>query len=172
MLIVDGRYGGNHGTQLGSRASRSQIGLDLALVVIKLGEEFPLQAGQSPDCQVLRRSRGRGCLSVPGVWRVTLSQVSPFQDRAGRKRSWRRQATWRALQHELDTCRGYSLSTRSPSTSTKESKHAHLYGNCRFACYCGWIGRGRTTPGSSSPAPRPCRSIRPSPPPVNGLVGN
>jgi peptide deformylase len=89
-----------------------QIGLDLALVVIKLGEEFPLLELVNP--RIVRCSgeevEAEGCLSVPGVYGEVprFSQVEVhFQDRAGRKKKLEASGYLaRALQHELDHLQG------------------------------------------------------------------
>ena len=89
-----------------------QIGLDLAMVVIKLGEDFPLLELINPR---IVESSGEdiaveGCLSIPGVHGEVKRSAEvevQFQDRMGRKKTMRASGFLaRAVQHELDHLQG------------------------------------------------------------------
>lgn len=89
-----------------------QIGLGLALVVIKLGEGLPLLELVNPrivSCSG-EETKIEGCLSVPGIYgevpRYTEAEVH-YQDRKGRNKVIQASGYLaRALQHELDHLEG------------------------------------------------------------------
>lgn len=89
-----------------------QIGLSQALVVIKLGEEFPLLELINPrlvNCSG-EEVAAEGCLSIPGIFgevpRCTEVEVH-FQDRIGSNKVMRASGHLaRALQHEVDHLEG------------------------------------------------------------------
>lgn len=89
-----------------------QIGLGQALVVIKLGEDFPLLELINP--RIVSSSgeevTAEGCLSIPGVFgevpRCTEVEVH-FLDRTGSNKVVQATGTLaRALQHEVDHLEG------------------------------------------------------------------
>lgn len=85
-----------------------QVGICYALVVVKLGDEFPLIEMVNPE---IVSSFGEeigveGCLSIPGVYgevnRSAKVEVR-YQDRTGRRKVMRAAGFMaRAIQHELD----------------------------------------------------------------------
>lgn len=89
-----------------------QIGISQALVVIKLGEDFPVLELVNPK---ITSSSGEeidveGCLSIPEVYgevkRCTHVEVR-YQDRTGKEKVLRASGYLaRALQHELDHLQG------------------------------------------------------------------
>lgn len=90
-----------------------QIGLGLALVVIKLSAEFPLLELINPE--IIGRSEEEtiaveGCLSIPGIFGEVkrFEQVEVrYQDRKGKWKKMRASGFLaRALQHELDHLQG------------------------------------------------------------------
>lgn len=89
-----------------------QVGINLAMVVIKLGNDFPLLELINPEIMTCTGEEidVEGCLSVPGVYgevkRCTQVEVK-YQDRAGKSKQFRAGGLLaRAVQHELDHLEG------------------------------------------------------------------
>lgn len=109
-LLTDMADSMQHNNGVGLAAP--QIGLDLALVVIKLSQDFPVLELVNPrivSCSG-ESIEVEGCLSIPGVYgevkRCSEVEVQ-YQDRTGAKKVLRASgflAT--ALQHELDHLQG------------------------------------------------------------------
>jgi len=89
-----------------------QIGIDQALVVVKLGEEFPLLELVNPEIVSCsgEEIEAEGCLSIPGVYGEVKRSAEVeviYQDRTGKKKSLRGSGFLaRALQHEVDHLEG------------------------------------------------------------------
>ena len=85
-----------------------QIGLDIALVVVKLAEEFPLIELINPEMVSCSGEEidVEGCLSVPGVYgevKRCTEVIVRYNDRQGSSKQLKATGFLaRALQHELD----------------------------------------------------------------------